>query len=1092
MSGSLKDTVKALNATFSAASVPLPLPDELQATIEAFLDKHADIDDSDSQRLQDELLAVFSKYVAAKPEKYAPFIRSLQHFRPAITSEARLFEWWELIIRPCINAMGQKKNVIEEAKELLLSILVYDADDKDVEEKARLSNKFLVTVLEIYLDRARTPSVGGTTISPEDEYIARDLESILIRFGRKKPKDLLLALDRLVFAKSSRLRALSLLCTFVRHQPPHLYLVQETTLIEHLLKCLMIDTSTTAISLALTTLIMFLPHIPTSLIAHLPRLFLIYSRLLCWDKMVVNSEVQREEDFDHDDEDDNADAQRNTSVISSWEKLDQALNDAESTAPELLHYFTFLYGLYPLNFMSYIRKPRKYLKSIEFPGADDFDLEQNLTRARTEQFQKVHLMHPGFYTTTAEDELTDNRWIKADPSDVVMECMSLCVAVPTGLSDPGPPPDSKLPAIPSGIVRTEDIPPHSLVPRGGESPAPSNGLSSDLEPRTNGSWRDTQSSYAMVEPPSASRKDSEAFHSLPSHSSKAGSPASHSRDFFDSPTLGPQTTASTSSKPSSAQAQLVFPAVPRKLTTRAEAPSPALDAFAQSVGNKLVSPPTSPLGDPAGMAHLQREVMLLRNDLNFERYLKQQHLAHIGQLQRKNIKDATAEAETQTLLNSNRTLKAKLTKANESYTALQKENVTSRNQSKKWEGELSSKLRSLRDEQKSWQTAEESLGHELQRARQDRDTLRQLLADAEARDLLAQQKLRAAEHDLAQLAALQQQAAELRAELRRAEARELAHERAQADAEILRTELDTAQLRLQSREAERARARQAYERKIAELESRVLAAEHPLPGREGGGGGSGGGGANEQSVQVLEAALQESQRKLDQLRKAHARLLHRYTELEMRVQELDGGEVLLQEGSSDVHDFAVSSVADRRRSQGGSVGHGGGSVSGSIGGLSSVSRPGHLHGLTDAAIAPDDDDYVINLDQYNGLPGRSMTLGSVNSQGRPSTIRSSGTGPPPQGSVGGRNPSVGMSEQAGSRSVTSPTWEGEVVQSSGKSAWSEGSEGSKSEKNKIQPKSEVRVYGRGGAQNIGKKEKEKIEKSKPPKTGGFRGIRGIM
>ena len=89
----------------------------------------------------------------------------------------------------------------------------------------------------------------------------------------------------------------------------------------------------------------------------------------------------------------------------------------------------------------------------------------------------------------------------------------------------------------------------------------------------------------------------------------------------------------------------------------------------------------------------------------------------------------------------------------------------------------------------------------------------------------------------------------------------------------------------------------------------------------------------------------------------------------------------------------------------------------------------------------------------------------------------------------------------------------ETVTSSGKSAYSVETSSSKEKKDKVIPKSEVRVYGRGthstpltfhkfhaddritgGAQNIGKKVKEKEQKkeSKPAKTGGFRGLKGIM
>ena len=89
-----------------------------------------------------------------------------------------------------------------------------------------------------------------------------------------------------------------------------------------------------------------------------------------------------------------------------------------------------------------------------------------------------------------------------------------------------------------------------------------------------------------------------------------------------------------------------------------------LDAYIHSLSQSIV--PRSPALRPAAsdiqgtIAFLQWEVMLLKNHLNFKRYLKRQHLSHIGDLQRKHIREETAEAETQNLINTNKRLKAKL------------------------------------------------------------------------------------------------------------------------------------------------------------------------------------------------------------------------------------------------------------------------------------------------------------------------------------------------------------------------------------------------------------------------------------------------
>lgn len=47
------------------------------------------------------------------------------------------------------------------------------------------------------------------------------------------------------------------------------------------------------------------------------------------------------------------------------------------------------------------------------------------------------------------------------------------------------------------------------------------------------------------------------------------------------------------------------------------------------------------------IAALKREVLLLRNELNFELFVKQQHLQHMGRLHREHVSDSSVEAERQ-------------------------------------------------------------------------------------------------------------------------------------------------------------------------------------------------------------------------------------------------------------------------------------------------------------------------------------------------------------------------------------------------------------------------------------------------------------
>lgn len=71
----------------------------------------------------------------------------------------------------------------------------------------------------------------------------------------------------------------------------------------------------------------------------------------------------------------------------------------------------------------------------------------------------------------------------------------------------------------------------------------------------------------------------------------------------------------------------------------------SLDRYQASAEDETMSSETKLL-----LAGLKREVLLLKNELNFELFLKQQHLQHIGRLHREHVLDSSVEAERQQLV----------------------------------------------------------------------------------------------------------------------------------------------------------------------------------------------------------------------------------------------------------------------------------------------------------------------------------------------------------------------------------------------------------------------------------------------------------
>jgi hypothetical protein len=183
----MKDAVKALNQRFSEQHLSTPLPEDLDRILGQFVHSRPTLDESESQKLHDELLAIHTKFVAGNSDKLAPFVATLRALVPVLRGEARMDEWWSLVIRPTVDAIGHRRDTIEDAKEFLLGLMQYDPEDDKTGEKAIVSEHFTEKLLDAYLERSKLPS-GDDVVSPEDEFIAHELEGILVAFGRKKPK----------------------------------------------------------------------------------------------------------------------------------------------------------------------------------------------------------------------------------------------------------------------------------------------------------------------------------------------------------------------------------------------------------------------------------------------------------------------------------------------------------------------------------------------------------------------------------------------------------------------------------------------------------------------------------------------------------------------------------------------------------------------------------------------------------------------------------------------------------------------------------------------------------------------------------------
>lgn len=685
-------------------------------------------------------------------------------------------------------------------------------------------------------------------------------------------------MDGCFVKKQYRKATLRFLCDFIQDQPPHLHQILHTSIFSNLLTCLQHDTSTTVISSALTALIMLLPHVPSSLVPHLPTLFNIYARLLFWDR------------------------ENSGAVEASWSDSDQS-RGWESCAydpqvddfaiAQLSNYYTILYGLYPINFMDYIRKPQRYLRHAHMSNPDEIEVQPTEMRHRSERFRRCHLLHPNFYTLTIDSEKTDfGRWIKSEAAEVVVECMSLCQT--TDMHDSG---DQYAPPPMPGSAPTAV---HNEPDKERSDPALMSGSVGGMDTWRNSQMTSTDSESSNRTPSMMLRRVSQSSQPSGRYVGEEGQTRGPSTD---SPTIPAHLTLS----PSYSQLQdmiysnkviksglhqsLANDSVPSLSLSHQESVADRPVAASSAV---MVPPPSASSPLPAmdlgtQVTQLQRRVLVLENDLSFERYVKQQHMGHIGELRRRLVVDAATEAETQNLIMMNRNLKSRFEEAKKAEMQVRKESEKSRALAKKWESDLAGKLKNLRDESKRATAELGALRRELDESRQECEKLRKLVCDTEVKELHWKQTMQSLEIQGDEIDGLMAQVEELTKSERDQQARELERKAAVSSATEAEAQVEMMRLRLAAREHDTRRARDLFQKQVTELQRQLAEAreERERPG------------AN--SNLVVEGALAASRAKQAGLQKQFNLLTRKYTALQSSLLDMQAEAVMGPPNAQESH-----------------------------------------------------------------------------------------------------------------------------------------------------------------------------------------------
>jgi len=224
------------------------------------------------------------------------------------------------------------------------------------------------------------------------------------------------------------------------------------------------------------------------------------------------------------------------------------------------------------------------------------------------------------------------------------------------------------------------------------------------------------------------------------------------------------------------------------------------------------------------LALLQHHRLRLINDLQYERFIKEQHMIHMGELRRRQMRVSATEAETQNLVMANRSLKQRLDEAKRGEAQIRKEFDHRRNMTKKWESDLSNKLRALREEQKKWKVEGSDLNQQLERAQAECENLRRLVAEAEQKRLESEQNLEAVDISSAMIDKLKSEIARLSASEREFQGKETKLDIAMQDAAVAEARAQQMEREIASREEELRKAEAHYKAQIEDLRAQLAGA----------------------------------------------------------------------------------------------------------------------------------------------------------------------------------------------------------------------------------------------------------------------------
>ncbi|KAM3912296.1 hamartin isoform 1-T2 [Leptodactylus fuscus] len=231
-----------------------------------------------------------------------------------------------------------------------------------------------------HLSSDRSPVLVNNLV---DHYLENNSEqAMLILSMVQEPHDkhLLDKINEYLGKAATRLPTLTLLGHVIRRQPSWKHKLSQAPVLQSLLKCLKTDTDVVILTTAVLVLITVLPMIPQSGKQYLHEFFDIFGRLSAW-------------------------CLKNPGHVA-----EPCLVHLHASVYALFHR---LYGMYPCNFVSFLRS--------HYSMKENLETFEEIVKPMMEHVR----IHPELVTGSKDHELDPSRWKRLETHDIVVECAKI-------------------------------------------------------------------------------------------------------------------------------------------------------------------------------------------------------------------------------------------------------------------------------------------------------------------------------------------------------------------------------------------------------------------------------------------------------------------------------------------------------------------------------------------------------------------------------------------------------------------------------------------------------------------------------------------